>query len=246
VEGTMAHQDSNHKKVYVLEEQEIYHHLYRASFDGESPFKLAGMSSNVNPDQIEKILADSDIGILVRGVKTFNGATCEEITLVQSRYPRLGIIVLMISVGTDEAILIRKLLQKSRSGIAFYLKSSLDSVEQLRQIVQAVSHGQVVLDPAVTNQIMTEKAEFPFLKSLTNRELEILNLLANGYTNAAIAQTLFIDVKTVEHHLNSIYSKLKEDADFNQRHPRVSVARMYLETTGELVVNSKPVLPTDQ
>lgn len=241
----MAYQDSNRKKVNALEEQEIYWHLYRASFEGDSLFKLAGVSSNGNPDQIEKILKDSDIGILIMGVKAFSGATSEELTFVQSRYPNLGIIVLMISVGTDEAILIRKLLQKSRSGVAFYLKSSLDSVDQLRQIVQAVSHGQVVLDPAVTNQIMTEKAEFPFLKSLTERELEILNLLANGYTNAAIAQALFIDVKTVEHHLNSVYSKLKEDADFNQRHPRVSVARMYLETTGELVINSKPALPPD-
>ena len=239
----MANQDSNRKKIYALEEQELYRHLYRASFESDSRFKLIGVSANGNVDHVEKILADSEINILIMGVKTFNASVSDELSFIQARHTKLGMAVLMTSVGLEEALLIRKLLQKNRSGIAFYLKSSLDSIEQLNQIMQAVSHGQIVLDPCITNHIMTEKAEFPFLKSLTDRELEILDLLAQGYTNPAIAQTLFIDVKTVEHHLNSIYSKLREDADFNQRHPRVSVARMYLETTGELVVNPKTAVP---
>ena len=73
------------------------------------------------------------------------------------------------------------------------------------------------------------------MKELTDRELEILNLLAQGYTNQGIAKMLYIDIKTVAHHLNNIYSKLKDDSEFNQKHPRVSVARLYLETTGELM-----------
>jgi len=69
----------------------------------------------------------------------------------------------------------------------------------------------------------------PFLKQLTTRELEILSLLSQGYTNSSIADTLFIDIKTVEHHLNSMYSKLKSDPDYNTKHLRVSAARLYLE-----------------
>jgi len=240
----MTYADSNRKKIYVLEEQEIYQRLYRANFGEDSPFKLSGISSGGNDKQLEKILTDSEVNILIVGVKDFNAATCDELIQLQSRFPKMGIIVLMITIGNDEAILVRKLLQKNRSGIAFYLKSSLDNMEQFNHMVQAVGHGQIVLDPLITNHILTEKAEFPFLKTLTERELEILNLLAQGYTNPAIADTLFIDIKTVEHHLNSIYGKLREDADFNQRHPRVSVARMYLQTTGELVpVNMKCAVP---
>ena len=63
---------------------------------------------------------------------------------------------------------------------------------------------------------------------------EVLNLLSQGYTNSAIAGTLFIDIKTVEHHLNSIYSKLKADPDYGNKHLRVSAARLYLETMGDL------------
>ena len=59
-----------------------------------------------------------------------------------------------------------------------------------------------------------------FLKQLTAGELEIINLLSRGYTNSAIAETLYIDTNTVEDHLNNMYSKLKADANFNDNHPR--------------------------
>ena len=61
--------------------------------------------------------------------------------------------------------------------------------------------------------------------------------MAQGYTNSAIAQALFIEVKTVEHHLNSLYSKLKADSDFSNKHPRVTAARLYLQVTRELASN---------
>ena len=60
---------------------------------------------------------------------------------------------------------------------------------------------------------------------------EILDLLANGYTNAGIAKTLFLDIKTVEHHINSMYSKMKSIKDFAEKHPRVEAARIYLKAT---------------
>ena len=83
-----------------------------------------------------------------------------------------------------------------------------------------------------------EKIEFPFLQTLSHREIDVLNLMAQGFTNPAIGQALFIDVKTVEHHMTNIYSKMKEDGDFDERDQRVIAARMYLETTGQLVTSS--------
>jgi len=85
-----------------------------------------------------------------------------------------------------------------------------------------------------------EKVEYPFLNQLTTREAEILSLLAKGYTNSAIAEALYIDIKTVEHHINSMYSKLRTSAEFNDKHPRVSAARIYLEATGELLTPQTP------
>ena len=68
-------------------------------------------------------------------------------------------------------------------------------------------------------------------------ELEIISLLANGYTNSAIATTLCIDVKTVEKQLNNIYSKLKLDDEIADEHLRVSLAKLFLEAVSDLSRN---------
>jgi DNA-binding NarL/FixJ family response regulator len=115
------------------------------------------------------------------------------------------------------------------------MKQSLDNPKQLHDIIRSVNRGQVILDPEVASSILMENTEYPFMKMLTDREIEILNYLSQGHTNHGIAHLLCIDVKTVAHHLNNIYSKLKDDTELNQKHPRVSVARLYLETTGELM-----------
>jgi len=121
------------------------------------------------------------------------------------------------------------------AGLALFLKHSLDQIEQLSEIILAVNKGQVILDPAVATIIFTEKPVHSFLKLLTTRELETLGLLSKGYTNSGIAEALYIDVKTVEHHINSIYGRLKSEAGLDNKHLRVSATRLYLESKGELV-----------
>ena len=118
--------------------------------------------------------------------------------------------------------------------MALFLKQSLDLTEQLYGIIAAVNQGQVILDPTLTTLLLSSKPECPFIKQLTTRELEILDMLAKGHTNSAMAKVLYIDLKTVEHHINSMYSKLKASANFDGKHPRVNAARLYLEATGEL------------
>jgi len=136
--------------------------------------------------------------------------------------------------STQEVDSLRKLAMSGKGGTALFLKQSLDLTEQLFGIITAVSQGQTILDPMLTSVLLSQKQESPFLKQLTARELEILALLAKGYTNTAISQALFIDVKTVEHHINSMYSKLRAMSDFKHRHPRVNAARLYMEAMGEI------------
>ena len=114
--------------------------------------------------------------------------------------------------------------------------------------ILAVSQGQVILDPPLATFMFAGKPECPFLKQLTARELEILGLLSQGYTNSTIAEALYIDIKTVEHHLNSMYSKLKADPEFNAKHLRVSAARLYLETMGEVIpkLGTKYIIDPEQ
>jgi len=123
-------------------------------------------------------------------------------------------VLLLVFCRAQDTELLRGLAPKGKGGMALY------------RAIQAVSQGQVVLDPALSTFMFAEKPACPLLKQLTARKLEILNLLAQGFTNAAIAQALHIDIKTVEHHLSSTYSKLKSDREFNDKHLRVSAAKL--------------------
>jgi len=170
--------------------------------------------------------------VLLLSVRRLDNGVIEALEKIRGDYPSLGIVVLIVYYTSQDIEMLRRLALCGQSGMALFLKQSLDRVDQLCQTITAVSQGQVILDPPLATIMFAGKPECPFLKQLTTREMEILGLLAQGYTNASIAATLFIDIKTVEHHLNSMYSKLKADPDYSTKHLRVSAARLYLETMG--------------
>ena len=118
--------------------------------------------------------------------------------------------------------------------MAVYLKSSITRTEQIQSIMKWVKERNFIFDPALTSLLLTEKHSHTFLKGLTRRELEVLSLISEGCTNSAISARLYIDIKTVRHHINSIYGKIQLNRDSQDKHPRVNAARLYLETTGDL------------
>src|SRR4030066_24372 len=168
----------------------------------------------------------------------------EELERIRTNNPKMGIVILIIFYSSQDIELLRRLALCGESGMALFLKQSLDKVEQLCRTIVAVSQGQVILDPPLATFMFAGKPEGPFRKRRTTRELEILSLLSQGYTNSALAETLYIDIKTVEHHLNSMYSKLKADPDYNDKHLRVSAARLYLGTMGDLYQKEDPLART--
>jgi DNA-binding NarL/FixJ family response regulator len=236
----MVCQTSNTKDtigIYVSEEQEFYRQLYQNSFQCDSCFNFLGNTHQVGEAELCHVLAIDKPEILLIGSKRLSGDLHQELERISQEFPQTSMVILLTSINGEDAKLLRKIIQKCRSGIAIYMKQSLDNPRQLNDIIKSVNKGQVILDPEVASVILMEKTEHPFMKLLTEREMEILNCLSQGYTNHGIAHKLCIDVRTVAHHLNNIYSKLKEqdETEDGQMHPRVSVARLYLETTGELL-----------
>jgi DNA-binding NarL/FixJ family response regulator len=221
-------------KLYIIEEQELYRELYNCVLPARENIELLHVSSSSDIEGIRQNVAELHPDVLLLSVKKLNSAIVGELEQIRNNYPEMGIVILLIFYSSQDIELLRRLALSGESGMALFLKQSLDKVDQLCQTIQAVYDGQVILDPPLATFMFAGKPECPFLKQLTTRELEILSLLSQGYTNSAIAETLFIDIKTVEHHLNSMYSKLKSDPDYNTKHLRVSVARLYLETMGDL------------
>ena len=219
-------------RLYVVEEQEIYREVYQAILPSTAAVELLQVSSNGDIGALTQAVSELHPDVLLLSTKRLELNIIEELEQIRTDYPNIGIVLLLVFYSSQDVDLLRRLALKGDAGLALFLKQSLDKIDQLCRTILAVSQGQVVLDPPLASLMFTGKPENPFLKQLTARELEVLSLLSQGYTNSAIAEALYIDIKTVEHHLNSIYSKLRADSDFDDRHLRVSVMRLYLETMG--------------
>jgi DNA-binding NarL/FixJ family response regulator len=219
--------------LYIVEEQEIYREVYKYILPTRENIKLLQVSANGEIGTLKRTVSELCPDVLLLSVKKLDINIIEELEHVRNNYPRMGIVILLVCYSSQDIDLLRRLALSGEGGMALFLKQSLDKIDQLCQTIMAVSQGQVILDPPLATFMFAGKPESPFLKQLTTRELEILSLLSQGYTNSAIAKTLYIDIKTVEHHLNSMYSKLKSDPDYNNKHLRVSAARLYLGTMGD-------------
>ena len=220
--------------LYVIEEQEIYREIYKTILPERAPIEILQVSDNGDIGALVETVSELCPDVVLLSTKRLELNIIEELERIRTDYPKIGIVLLLVFCNAQDIELLRRLALKGEGGMALFLKQSLDQIDQLWRTILAVSQGQVILDPPLASFMFAGKPECPFLKQLTARELEILSLLSQGYTNSSIAGALFIDIKTVEHHLNSMYSKLKADSDFTAKHLRVSAARLYLETMGEL------------
>ena len=220
--------------LYIVEEQEIYREIFNYVLPKRANIEVLRVSENGEKGAMLRAVSELCPDVLLLSVKKLDRNVIEELERIRNTYPRVGIVILIIFYSSQDIELLRRRALCGESGMALFLKQSLDKVDQLCRTILAVSQGQVILDPPLATYMFAGKPECPFLKQLTTRELEILSLLSQGYTNSAIAETLFIDIKTVEHHLNSMYSKLKADPAYISKHLRVSAARLYLETMGTL------------
>jgi DNA-binding NarL/FixJ family response regulator len=230
----MLQTKSENIRLYIVEEQEIYREMYKAVLPERANIEILRVSSNGDKGVMTRTVSEVNPDVLLLSIRKLDISIIDELERIRNANPRMGIVILIVFYSSQDIELLRRLALCGESGMALFLKQSLDKIDQLCRTIIAVSQGQVILDPPLATFMFAGKPESPFLKQLTTRELEILSLLSQGYTNSSIADTLFIDIKTVEHHLNSMYSKLKTDPDYNTKHLRVSAARLYLESMGTL------------
>ena len=131
---------------------------------------------------------------------------------ILASYPQTGII--MLTMLEDDA----SVFAAMRSGSRGYLLKGASPNEML-SVIRAVAEGQALFGPAIATRLMNyfqELGRMPVLTQpeapfpeLTERELEVLHLIAQGYNNQEIAQKLVISPKTVRNHITSIFSKLQ-------------------------------------
>ncbi len=231
----MGNDTAGFTTVLIMEEQEIFHHAYKEIFKIMETYKLIQYHYHTNHDTLSEKLTEHKPDLLLISLKKCSAQNMELISRITGEYPRMALMLIAFTYTQDTTNTIKNMVSRRQSGMALVLKQSIDRTEQMRNMVRSVMEGQLIIDPALMGMLFTEKKTHPFLAQLTKRETEILSLVSEGYTNSAIAKELFIDIRTVQHHIENMYAKMKSEEFITDRHPRVSASRLYLETTGKLV-----------
>jgi DNA-binding NarL/FixJ family response regulator len=143
---------------------------------------------------------------------------------IRAELPEVGI--LLLSQYVEDRYL-GQLLARGANGVGYLLKDRVADVERLAEAVERVAVGGSVLDPEVVAQMLGRARDEGPLDSLTDREREVLGLMAEGRTNRAIASELFVSERAVERHVTSIFGKLDLPTG-QQDHRRVLAVLAYL------------------
>jgi DNA-binding NarL/FixJ family response regulator len=143
---------------------------------------------------------------------------------IREKYPDTGVLVLSQYVEADYAL---DLLADSAEGVGYLLKDRVSDIAEFAGAVRRVGEGGTALDPEVVAQLVGRRRKDDPLADLTPREKEVLEAMAEGRSNQAIGERLFITQRAVEKHVTSIFTKLRLPADAGD-HRRVLAVLAYL------------------
>ncbi len=145
---------------------------------------------------------------------------------LRDRHPSVGVVVLSQFAEPGYAL---ELFDHGSEGRAYLLKERIADADQLLRAIQAVAVGGSMIDPKVVEALVDARSRAPEspLERLTPRETEVLEEIAHGRNNAAVASALGLSERAVEKHINSLFSKLglSEEPDV---HRRVKAVLVYL------------------
>jgi DNA-binding NarL/FixJ family response regulator len=147
---------------------------------------------------------------------------------IEARRRVPGASVLILSQYVEERYA-AELLESGAGGVGYLLKDRVADVSEFLAALQRVSQGGMALDPEVVSQLVARRRRDDRLAELTTREQDVLSLMAEGHSNTAIADQLFIGEGTVEKHITNIFGKLGLDGSGSQ-HRRVLAVLTYLRT----------------
>jgi DNA-binding NarL/FixJ family response regulator len=148
---------------------------------------------------------------------------------IRSEHPDVGVVVLSQYVNAVYAF---ELFRAGTAGLAYLLKDRVGELEQLLRALREVATGGSVIDPMVVEGLLARRQDpaGSLLETLTSRELEVLSEMAQGKSNTAISESLYISSSAVEKHINAIFAKLTLSAEDGAQHRRVAAVLTFLRS----------------
>ena len=178
---------------------------------GEAGFEVAGLAADAAEllELVER--ASPDVAIVdIRMPPTHTDEGLQAAKAIRARWPRVGVLVLSQDVHASYAV---ELLSAGAEGVGYLLKERVSDLAELASSVRRVGAGGSVLDPAVVSELVGKRRPdadpLAPLGQLSTREREVLALMAEGRSNKAIAERLFVSEYTVQKHVGNIFDTLR-------------------------------------
>ncbi|HWL49914.1 MAG TPA: response regulator transcription factor [Acidimicrobiia bacterium] len=198
-----------------------------------------GLSRLLVENGIEVVASYMDADELLRGVRgflpdvaivdirlppTYNDEGLRAAIEIRANHPSVGVLVLSQYVEVGLAM---KLLAESAEGTGYLLKDRISDVKEFISAVRRVADGGSAIDPIIVSTLLAKRRSRDPLAPLTPREREVLELMAEGWSNQGIADRLVISLRAVEKYVSSVFTKLDLPSS-NTESRRVLAVLLYL------------------
>jgi DNA-binding NarL/FixJ family response regulator len=148
---------------------------------------------------------------------------------IRAAHADVGVVVLSQYVNALYAF---ELFRGGTAGLAYLLKDRVGELEELLRALREVTAGRSMIDPKVVEGLLARRQQLAgsLLETLSPREVEVLGEMAQGKSNAAISESLYISPSAVEKHINAIFAKLALSAEDGAQHRRVAAVLTFLRS----------------
>jgi DNA-binding NarL/FixJ family response regulator len=193
-------------RILIVDDHPLFRKGLRVMLESQSKMKVIGeaASGTESVDLVQATIPD----VVLMDLQMPGGGGIESTRQIRDSMPSVKVLVLTLFEDNESVFM------SLRAGASGYILKDADEEEVFRAIL-AVANGEAIFSPSIASRVLaffsnkhisTAKELFPML---TDREREILHLLAKGKSNSAIAKELFLSVKTVSNYVSNIFSKLQ-------------------------------------
>jgi DNA-binding NarL/FixJ family response regulator len=206
----------------IVEDEPLFRELLSSTLSNQAGLEITGAAED--GETAIRIAADKRPDVVLMDIELAGKMDGIEAALrIKKERPQTGIVIL--SVHSDRRYITSLPLDETR-GWAYLLKQTVPDIATVIRAIEGSKAGMLVLDPELLKNLHPKKGTA--LSRLTQRQQEVLELIAQGYNNAAIAEKLHLSEKSVETYINVIYQELQlsHEPDI---HARVKATLIYLE-----------------
>ena len=191
----------------------------------EAGFEIAGKVDDAHKLLRAVALDHPDVAIVdIKMPPTYTDEGLVAAEQIRACHPQVGVLVLSQYLESRYAT---RLLEHHPEAVGYLLKERVSDIAVLADAIRRVAEGECVLDPTIVTRLIQRPRHRQPLDELTDREREVLALIAEGRSNHAIAELLVLSPKTVEAHISRVFAKLGLD-DTPDYHRRVLAVLAFL------------------